>query len=59
MDRGDDAARAKVDVILNKAELTIDEATAKTLEEKLDSFERLDRMLASAEARRNNNVARN
>jgi hypothetical protein len=28
--------------------------TAKTLESKLDSFERLDRMLASAEARRNN-----
>ena len=51
---GDDAARAKVDVILNKAGLTIDEATAKTLQDKLDSFERLDRMLASAEARRNN-----
>jgi hypothetical protein len=34
--------------------LTIEEATAKTLESKLDSFERLDRMLASAEARRNN-----
>jgi hypothetical protein len=51
---GDDAARTKVDVILNKAGLTIDEATAKTLENKLDSFERLDRMLASAEARRNN-----
>ncbi len=28
--------------------------TARTLESKLDSFERLDRMLASAEARRNN-----
>jgi hypothetical protein len=51
---GDDSARNKVDAILNKAGLTIDEATAITLESKLDSFERLDRMLASAEARRNN-----
>jgi hypothetical protein len=51
---GDGSARNHVDVILKKAGLTIDEATAKTLEKKLDSFERLDRMLASAEARRNN-----
>jgi hypothetical protein len=51
---GDHAARTKVDVILNNAKLTMDEAMAKTLEYKLDSFERLDRMLASAEARRNN-----
>jgi hypothetical protein len=34
--------------------LTIHEAMAKTLEKKLDSFERPDRMLPSAEARRNN-----
>ena len=40
--------------MLDKAGLTIDEVTAMTLESKLDSFERLDRMLASAEARRNN-----
>jgi hypothetical protein len=39
---------------LRAAGLTIDEVTAKTFESKLDSFERLDRMLASAEARRNN-----
>ena len=51
---GRHSARNKVDAILKKAGLTIDEATAKTLENKLDSFERLDRMLASAEARRNN-----
>ena len=51
---GDESARQKVDSILAKAGLTIGEATAKTLENKLDSFERLDRMLASAEARRNN-----
>ena len=51
---GDESARQKVDSILTKAGLTIQEATAKTLDSKLDSFERLDRMLASAEARRNN-----
>lgn len=51
---GDDQARNKVDAILTRAGLTIDEVTARTLESKLDSFERLDRMLASAEARRNN-----
>ena len=41
-------------MILAKAGLTIEEATAKTLEKKIDVFERIDRMLASAEARRNN-----
>jgi hypothetical protein len=51
---GDESARKKVDSILTKAGLTNDEVTAQTLERKLDSFERLDRMLASAEARRNN-----
>jgi hypothetical protein len=51
---GDRAARKEVEAALAKAGLTIGEATAKTLEEKLDSFERLDRLLASAEARRNN-----
>jgi hypothetical protein len=51
---GDKDARKEVEAALAKADLTIDEATAKTLESKLDSFERLDRMLASSEARRNN-----
>ncbi len=51
---GDKNARKEVAGALDKAGLTIDEVTAKTLESKLDSFERLDRMLASAEARRNN-----
>jgi hypothetical protein len=51
---GDESARKKVDIILTKAGLTIGEVTAQTLDSKLDSFERLDRMLASAEARRNN-----
>jgi hypothetical protein len=43
-----------VDAVLVRAGLTIDETTAKTLESKIDVFERIDRMLASAEARRNN-----
>jgi hypothetical protein len=51
---GDADAREEVDAILGKAGLTIEEATAKTLELKIDVFERIDRMLASAEARRNN-----
>jgi protein-tyrosine-phosphatase len=51
---GDKSARKNVDVILAKAGLTMEEVTAKTLEKKIDVFERIDRMLASAEARRNN-----
>jgi hypothetical protein len=51
---GDEGARNKVNAILAKAGLTIDEATAKTFESKIDVVERVDRMLASAEARRNN-----
>jgi hypothetical protein len=51
---GDAGARKQVDAILAKAGLTIEEAAAKTLELKIDVFERIDRMLASAEARRNN-----
>jgi hypothetical protein len=51
---GDKKSRKDVMAALSAAGLTIDEVTAKTLESKLDSFERLDRMLASAEARRNN-----
>jgi len=51
---GDKAAQKEVVRALNVAGLTIDDVTAKTLESKLDCFERLDRMLASAEARRNN-----
>jgi hypothetical protein len=51
---GDGMARKKVDAILHKAGLTVDEVTAETLHANVDSFERLDRMQASAEARRNN-----
>ena len=39
--------------MLHKAELSDDDRLAKTFESKLHTFERLDRMLASAEARRN------
>ena len=46
--------RQEVEAVLHKAQLSIDDVRAKTLERKLVSFERLDRMLASAEARRNN-----
>jgi hypothetical protein len=52
----DKGARKNVDAILAKTGLTIEEVTAKTLEKKIDVFEKLDRMLASAEARRNNAV---
>jgi hypothetical protein len=51
---GDKRARTKVEAILTKAGMTIDEVTAKTLQSNLNSFERLDRMLASLGARRNN-----
>jgi hypothetical protein len=51
---GDKSVRTEVSAALNRAGLTIDDVTAKTAEEKIDTLERLDRMLASAEARRNN-----
>jgi hypothetical protein len=51
---GDKRARQEVDAILAKADLTMEEVTAKTFESKIDVFERIDRMSASAEARRNN-----
>jgi hypothetical protein len=50
---GDKNARKEVEAVLDKAGLSIDEVTAKTVESKLDSFERLDRMSARAEARGN------
>src|SRR5260370_20062246 len=48
---GEKSAKKEVAVVLEKAQLTIE---AETLDQKIDSFERLNRMLASAEARRNN-----
>jgi hypothetical protein len=48
------AAQKKVAAELQKAQLTMEDVMAETLEDKIDSFERFDRLLASLEARRNN-----
>ena len=51
---GEKGAKKEVAGALQKAQLTIEDVMAKTLEGKIDSFERFDRLLASSEARRNN-----
>jgi hypothetical protein len=51
---GDKTAKNEVAVALKKAQLTMEDVMAETLEGKIDSFERFDRLLASSEARRNN-----
>ena len=51
---GNKNAEKEVAAKLAGARLTFEDVTAKTVEIKLDFFERLDRMMASAEARRNN-----
>ena len=51
---GEKSAQDEVAAVLKKARLSIDDVMAETLEGKIDTFERIDRMLASAEARRNN-----
>ena len=51
---GTKAAQEKVAAELQKAQLTREDVMAETLEDKIDSFERFDRLLASSEARRNN-----
>jgi hypothetical protein len=51
---GKKAAQKKVGAALQKAQLTMEDVMAETLEGKIDSSERFDRMLASSEARRNN-----
>ena len=48
------AAQKEVAAALQKAQLTMEDVMAETLEGKIDSFERFDRLLASSEARRNN-----
>jgi hypothetical protein len=50
---GEKNARAEVAVALEKAGLTMEDVMAETLSGTIDPFERFDRMLASAEARRN------
>jgi hypothetical protein len=51
---GEKSARNEVGAALKKAELSIEDVMAEALESKIDTFERVDRMLASTEARRNN-----
>jgi hypothetical protein len=48
------SARREFAGVLKKAGLTMDDVMAEALANEIDSFERFDRMLASAEARRNN-----
>ena len=51
---GRKAAQKEVAAALKKRQLTMEDVMAETLEGKIDSFERFDRMLASSEGRRNN-----
>ena len=51
---GEKSAQKEVAGELQKAQLTIEDVMAETLDSKIDSFERFDRMLASSEVRRNN-----
>jgi len=51
---GKKAAQKTVAGALQKAQLTMEDVMAETLEGKIDSFERFDRLLASSEDRRNN-----
>jgi hypothetical protein len=51
---GKKAAQNEVARALRKAQLTMEDVMAETLEGKIDSFERFDRLLVSLEARRNN-----
>jgi hypothetical protein len=52
--RGIVSVRREFAGMLKKAGLTMDDVMAEALATEIDSFERFDRMLASAEARRNN-----
>ena len=51
---GKKAAQKTVAGALQKAQLTMEDVMAETLEGKIDSYERFDRLLVSSEARRNN-----
>jgi hypothetical protein len=51
---GKKAAQRTVAAALQKAQLTMEDVMAETLQDKIDSFERFDRLLASSETRRNN-----
>jgi len=49
----EEAAVAQVDALLASAGLTMDAVMAQTLRVRIDEIERIDRMIAAAEARRN------
>jgi hypothetical protein len=51
---GDTATRRVFEKLLKTAGLTTEDVMAEALSSKIDTFERIDRMLASSEARRNN-----
>jgi hypothetical protein len=51
---GDSATRNEFLKLLKKADLGVEDVMAEALSSKIDTFERFDRMIASAEARRNN-----
>jgi hypothetical protein len=51
---GDSATRNEFQKLLKKADLGMEDVMAEALSSKIDTFERFDRLLASAEARRNN-----
>ena len=51
---GDSATHNNFQKLLKKADLGMEEVMAEALSSKIDTFEWFDRMLASAEARRNN-----
>ena len=50
---GDKSAQKELASPLQKAQLTMQDVIGETLAIKIDYFERIDRMLASSEARRN------
>jgi predicted outer membrane protein len=54
MDERRSATRNEFQKLLKKAGLGMEDVMAEALSSKIDTFERFDRMLASAEARRNN-----
>jgi hypothetical protein len=52
--RGDSSTRTEFEKLLKKANLSMNEVMAEAFAEVIDPFERIDRLVASAEARRNN-----
>ena len=50
---GEKEARKRFDEILKKVGLGMEDVMAEALSSKIDTFERIDRMLASSEVRRN------